>query len=46
MSSTRYSTARPFSDPEFEFELGWDYAHFRLLPPPEHLLTGSPVRSG
>lgn len=44
MSSTLHSAARPFSD--LGFELGWDYAHFRLVPPPEHLLAGSPVRSG
>ena len=28
------------------FELGWDYAQHRLLPPAEHLLLSSPVRAG
>lgn len=28
------------------FELGWDYAHHRLVPPPEHLLPGNPIRDG
>ncbi len=28
------------------FELGWDYAHYRLTPPPEALTEGHPVRQG
>ena len=32
------------SDPGFE--IGWDFAHYRLLPPAEHLLPGNPVRDG
>ena len=28
------------------FEIGWDFAHYRLLPPAEHLLPGNPVRDG
>jgi hypothetical protein len=28
------------------FELGWDYAHYRLTPPPEALAGGHPVRQG
>lgn len=28
------------------FELGWDYAHYGLVPPAEVLLPGSPVRQG
>lgn len=28
------------------FELGWDYAHYRLTPPPEALSEGHPVRQG
>jgi hypothetical protein len=28
------------------FELGWDYAHYRLVPPVEQLLPGNPVRDG
>ena len=28
------------------FELGWDYAHYRLTPPPEALADGHPVRQG
>ncbi len=28
------------------FELGWDHAHHGLVPPPELLLTGTPLRQG
>jgi hypothetical protein len=28
------------------FELGWDHAHYRLVPPAEHLHEGHPVRQG
>ncbi len=28
------------------FEIGWDFAHYRLTPPPEHLAEGHPVRQG
>lgn len=28
------------------FELGWDYAHYRLTPPPEALASGHPVQQG
>ncbi len=28
------------------FELGWDYAHYRLTPPPEALADAHPVRQG
>jgi hypothetical protein len=28
------------------FEIGWDYAHYRLTPPPEYLADGHPVRQG
>lgn len=28
------------------FELGWDYAHYRLTPPADHLHEGHPVRQG
>jgi len=28
------------------FELGWDYAHYRLTPPPEALAAGHPVHQG
>jgi hypothetical protein len=28
------------------FELGWDYAHYRLTPPPEALAKGHAVRQG
>jgi hypothetical protein len=28
------------------FELGWDYAHYRLTPPPEALAEGHPVLQG
>lgn len=28
------------------FEIGWDYAHYRLTPPPEALADGHPVQQG
>lgn len=28
------------------FEIGWDYAHHRLVPPAELLLEGNPIRQG
>lgn len=28
------------------FEIGWDFAHYRLTPPPEVLADGHPVRQG
>ena len=28
------------------FEIGWDFAHYRLTPPPAQLTDGSPVRQG
>jgi hypothetical protein len=28
------------------FEIGWDYAHYRLTPPPEALAAGHPVHQG
>jgi hypothetical protein len=28
------------------FEIGWDYAHYRLTPPPEALADGHPVHQG
>jgi hypothetical protein len=28
------------------FEIGWDHAHHRLVPPAEQLLPGNPVRDG
>jgi len=28
------------------FEIGWDHAHYRLVPPPEHLHDSHPVRQG
>ena len=45
MTSSEFLTATPSSsDPGFEF--GWDFAHFRLVPPVEQLLPGNPVRDG
>ncbi len=38
------SSACSHSDPGFE--IGWDFAHHRLVPPAEHLLPGNPVRDG
>ena len=28
------------------FEIGWDFAHYRLTPPPQDLAPGHPVRQG
>jgi hypothetical protein len=28
------------------FEIGWDHAHYRVVPPVEHLHAGHPVRQG
>lgn len=37
----------PFTDPDrTAFEIGWDYAHHRLVPPADHLHEGHPVRQG
>lgn len=32
--------------PDVGFELGWDFAHYASVPPPEHLHPLSPVRQG
>ncbi|OYU43168.1 MAG: hypothetical protein CFE44_19880, partial [Burkholderiales bacterium PBB4] len=32
--------------PDPGFEIGWDFAHHRLVPPAEQLLQGNPVRDG
>jgi hypothetical protein len=32
--------------PDPGFEIGWDFAHHRLVPPAEQLLPGNPVRDG
>jgi hypothetical protein len=32
--------------PDAGFELGWDYAHYGVVPPPAHLHPLSPVRQG
>ena len=38
---------RPGSDADRTgFEIGWDHAHHRLVPPAEHLHAGNPVRQG
>jgi hypothetical protein len=34
------------TDPHIGFELGWDHAHHGLVPPPEQLLEGNPLRQG
>ena len=36
--------ASPNADPGFE--IVWDFAHYRLVPPAEHLLPGNPLRDG
>lgn len=40
-------TPQPASDFERRgFEIGWDFAHYRLTPPADHLHDGHPVRQG
>jgi hypothetical protein len=34
------------ADRHIGFELGWDHAHHGLVPPPEQLLDGNPLRQG
>jgi hypothetical protein len=37
----------PGADPDrTAFEIGWDFAHYRLVPPADHLHPGHPVRQG
>lgn len=36
----------PAFEPQTAFEIGWDFAHFALAPPAEHLLAGSALRQG
>jgi hypothetical protein len=43
-SAHTLQTESPLANPGFE--IGWDYAHHRLVPPPKHLLAGNPVRDG
>lgn len=43
-SSVVLPSASIQSDPGFE--IGWDFAHYRLVPPVEQLLPGNPVREG
>jgi hypothetical protein len=34
------------ADPRTGFEIGWDHAHYALVPPTAHLLEDDPVRQG
>jgi len=43
IDSTSPSQGNP---PDTGFELGWDYAHYAVVPPTEHLHPLSPVRQG
>lgn len=43
-SSHRLPSKSAHADPGFE--IGWDFVHFRLVPPVEQLLPGNPVRDG
>lgn len=43
-SSPSLPSAPAQADPGFE--IGWDFAHYRLVPPVEQLLPGNPVRDG
>lgn len=50
MGQAAFEFDTPFPQPIFEpfaaFEIGWDFAHFALTPPAEHLMSGSPLRQG
>lgn len=50
MTGTREAQAQPAADDAgltaLAFEIGWDHAHYRLVPPAEHLHEGNPVRQG
>ena len=37
---------KPTAADQVAFNIGWDHAHHGLVPPPELLLEGSPVRQG
>lgn len=41
-----YPFATPAADPATAFEIGWDFAHFALTPPAEHLVPGSLLQQG
>lgn len=43
-SSANLPSVSAHADPGFE--IGWDFSHYRLAPPAEHLLPGNPVRAG
>jgi hypothetical protein len=48
-TSSDTSDTLPLGNSAFEatgFEIGWDHAHYRLVPPAEHLHAGHPVRQG
>jgi hypothetical protein len=45
MTTTPCSSTATF-DAEPAFEIGWDFAHHRLVPPAEQLLEGNPIRHG
>lgn len=34
------------ADPSVGFELGWDHAHYNVVPPPAHLTAADPLRHG
>jgi len=40
------SSSSLLDQPDTGFELGWDYAHYAMVPPAEHLYPLSPVRQG
>jgi hypothetical protein len=43
----RLASCADVGDPDRTgFEIGWDYAHYRLTPPADHLHEGHPVRQG
>ena len=45
-SVAREGGTTPGSTDSTGFEIGWDFGHYRLTPPPEHLAEGHPVRQG
>jgi hypothetical protein len=39
-------TSHPAIESDAGFALGWDHARYGLVPPPEHMVAGNPLRQG
>ena len=46
MDQTPFAFDSHPADPRAGFDIGWDHAHHGLVPPPEQLFDGNPVRLG